>query len=370
MTASSRLIELFEEQGQSAWLDNLKREFLTSGELERIVATGVRGLTSNPTIFQKAIQGSNDYDDQFAQLVRRGEPVDDAYWDLVVEDILGALAVFSPVYASSRGRDGFVSVEVDPRLAHDTEGTIDAARRLWNRIGQPNLMVKIPATVEGLPAIRTLIAEGCNINVTLIFGLDRYRKVMEAYIDGLEERRVAGRPVGHVASVASFFISRVDSEVDRRLDAVGSPRALDLRGRAAVAQARLAYAAFTETFAGSRWENLATAGAAVQRPLWASTSTKNPNYPDTLYVDELIGPATVNTLPDPTLVAFVDHGRVARTIDRDLEGARRTWESLTDVGIDMDDVAHQLEVEGVAAFEKSFEELLGALHEKAALLRR
>ena len=366
----SRLTELFVEQGQSAWLDNLKRSFLTTGELKRIVASGVRGLTSNPTIFQKAIQGSSDYDEQFATLIGRGVRVEDAYWDLVVEDILGALAEFSALYESSRGQDGFVSVEVDPRLAHDTSGTIEAARHLWSRIDKPNLMVKIPATVEGLPAIRALIADGCNINVTLIFGLDRYRKVMEAYIEGLEDRLASGLPVSNIASVASFFISRVDSEVDRLLGGVGNAAAADLQGCAAVAQARLAYDAFSGTFTGPRWDRLAAAGASVQRPLWASTSTKNPAYPDTLYVDELIGPATVNTLPDATLEAFVDHGTVSRSIDRDLDGARRTWRSLRDVGVDMDDVASRLEVEGVAAFEKSFAELLGALHEKAALLGR
>lgn len=370
MTTSRRLSELFDREGQSAWLDNLKRSYLTSGELERIVASGVRGLTSNPTIFQKAIQGSNDYDEQFASLVRDRTPVLDAYWELVIQDILGALDVFESVHRSSGGGDGFVSVEVDPRLAHDTEGTIRAARDLWRRIDRSNLMVKIPATRAGLPAIRTLIADGCNVNVTLIFGLERYREVMAAYLDGLEQRVSEGQAVAGIASVASFFISRVDSEIDRRLDAIGTESALALRGRAAVAQARLAYESFTRTFSGERWATLARAGATVQRPLWASTSTKNPAYPDTMYVDELIGPSTVNTLPDTTLDAFVDHGTVKRTIDHDIESARRDWADLAAVGVDLDDVGRQLEVEGVSAFEKSFAELLVALDEKADALKQ
>jgi len=370
MTSSPRLSELFSREGQSAWLDNLKRSYLTSGELGRIVAGGVRGLTSNPTIFQKAIQGSTDYDEQFAALVGAHIPVIDAYWELVIQDIVGALDVFAPVYESSGGGDGFVSVEVDPRLAHNTEGTIRAARDLWHRIDRPNLMVKIPATRAGLPAIRTLIGEGCNVNVTLIFGLERYREVMDAYIEGLEERLASGGSLSGIASVASFFISRVDSEIDRRLEEIGTEAALALRGRAAVAQARLAYDSFVRTFRGDRWSELARAGAAVQRPLWASTSTKNPAYPDTMYVDELIGPSTVNTLPDTTLDAFVDHGTVGRTIDRDVESASRDWSNLAAVGVDLDDVGRKLEVEGVSAFEKSFDELLVALEEKASSLGR
>ena len=370
MTTSRRLSDLFDREGQSAWLDNLKRSYLTSGELDRIVAGGVRGLTSNPTIFQKAIQGSQDYDEQFTALIRTRMSVLDAYWELVIHDILGALTAFAPVYASSGGGDGFVSVEVDPRLAHDTEGTIRAARDLWQRIDRPNLMVKIPATMAGLPAIRTLIAEGCNVNVTLIFGLERYREVMAAYLEGLEQRASEGRSLAGVASVASFFISRVDNEIDRRLEAIGTEAALALRGRAAVAQARLAYEAFGQTFSGNRWDALVQAGAAVQRPLWASTSTKNPSYPDTMYVDELIGPWTVNTLPDTTLDAFVDHGTVKRTIDQDIEVARRNWSELAAVGVDLDDVVRKLEVEGVSAFEKSFDELLTALDEKAETLKK
>lgn len=363
----TNLFRLSSEQGQSPWLDNLKRSYLTSGELQHWIDKGIRGLTSNPTIFQKAIQGSNDYDFQFRELVKAQRSISESYWEMVVSDIRGALDVFAPLYSSSNGADGFVSVEVDPNLAHESGGTLLAGRELWQRIDRPNLMIKIPATEEGLPAIRSMIADGRNVNVTLIFGLDRYQKVMEAYIDGLDDRvRAGGSPSG-VASVASFFISRVDTEIDRRLDEVGTAEALALRGRAAVAQARLAYDAFTRTFSGSRWTSLKTAGAAVQRPLWASTSTKNPSYPDTLYVDELIGPDTVNTLPDTTVDAFIDHGRVARTIDSGIDEARATWDAIGRL-VDLDDVAARLEREGVTAFQKSFDELLGALSAKSAEL--
>lgn len=360
---SDRLVRLFTEQGQSPWLDNLKRGYLTSGELARLVDQGVRGLTSNPTIFAKAIEGSPDYDDQFRQLTSEGGSIDDAYWMMVVRDIEGALDVFAPLYESSGGTDGFVSVEVDPGLARDTEGTTAAARQLHERIAKPNLLVKIPGTAEGLPSIQTMIGEGRNVNVTLIFSLDRYREVMEAYLSGLEacEGDLSG-----IASVASFFISRVDTEVDRRLEAIGTETALALRGKAAVAQGQLAYADFQETFSGARWEALAARGAKVQRPLWASTSTKNPAYPDTLYVDALIGPDTVNTMPDSTLEDFADHGTVARTVDADVEGARRIWSQLSDVGVDLDDVARTLEDEGVASFAKSFDELVTALETKAS----
>jgi transaldolase len=274
------------------------------------------------------------------------------------------------VYESSAGIDGYVSVEVDPGLANDSAGTEEAARGLHERVARRNLMVKIPATEAGLAPIRRMIAEGRNINVTLIFSLDRYEAVMAAYIDGLEE--LAGDPAADlstVASVASFFISRVDTEVDRRLDAIGTPEALGLRGKAAVAQGKLAYQLFQQTFSGPRWEALAARGARVQRPLWASTSTKNPDYPDTLYVDELIGPYTVNTLPDATIEAFEDHGTLARRVDADVDAAEATWAALTAAGIDLDDVAATLEREGVSSFQKSFTELIDALDAKAAELR-
>jgi len=364
-----RLHDLHDEQGQSPWLDNLRREWLRSGEIARRVERGVRGITSNPSIFQKAIASGDGYTDQLAELAAEGRPVEEIYWELVVRDIEDALDVLAPVHERSGGADGFVSVEVSPALARDTEATIAQARELWDRIARPNLLVKIPATVEGLPAIRRMIAEGRSINVTLIFSLDRYAQVMEAYLAGLEDAVDAGvEDLSSISSVASFFISRVDTEVDRRLEALGTPEALALRGRAAVAQGQLAYAAFRETFAGERWEALARRGARLQRPLWASTSTKNPEYRDTLYVDELIGPDTVNTLPEATLDAFEDHGTVARTVDADLDGARRTWAQLGEL-VDLGDVAAVLEAEGVTAFEKSFDELLGVLESRISDLR-
>ncbi|MEQ8436126.1 MAG: transaldolase [Ilumatobacter fluminis] len=365
----NRLQSLSNDQGQSPWLDNLKRSYLTSGELADLRDRGVRGLTSNPSIFQKAIQGSADYDEQFRELAGDEHPVIDDYWAMVLADIHGACDVFSRVYDETDGLDGYVSVEVDPSLAHDSAGTTEAARQLHERLNRRNLMVKIPGTEAGLPAIQQMIAEGRNINVTLIFSLDGYASVMEAYIAGLEQ--FADDPdadLSQVSSVASFFISRVDTEVDRRLEAIGTDEALALRGKAAVAQGKLAYRLFQETFSGPRWQALAERGARVQRPLWASTSTKNPDYPDTLYVDELIGPDTVNTLPENTLEAFADHGTVARTIDAGMDEADRVWQGLADVGVDMDDVAAQLEREGVDSFIKSFDELIEALEQKAAEL--
>jgi len=367
---SNRIEQLYSEQGQSAWLDNLKRDYITSGKLVEVRESGVRGLTSNPSIFQKAIQGSADYDEQFNEIGADDGNIVDDYWSLVIRDIHGACDVFSKMYDHSNGVDGYVSVEVAPSLAHDGPGTEAAARHLHERINRRNLMVKIPGTAEGLGPIQQMISEGRSINVTLIFSIPRYADVMEAYISGLEQ--FAADPeadLSQVASVASFFISRVDVEVDKRLDANGSDEALALRGKAAVAQAKLAFKLFTETFSGPRWEALATRGARVQRPLWASTSTKNPEYPDTLYVDELIGPDTVNTLPDATLEAFADHGTVARRIDADVDQAEAVWAALPGVGVDMDDVADQLEREGVASFMGAFDELIEALEAKAAELR-
>lgn len=365
-----RIAHLYHEFGQSPWLDNLKRGYISSGQLHRLVDKGIRGLTSNPTIFQKAIQGSADYDEQFHTLAAAENKIVDDYWSLVLADIRGALDVFAELYHDSHGGDGFVSVEVDPSLAHDAGATEIAARHLHEQIRRPNLMVKIPATEAGVDAIQAMIAEGRNINVTLIFSLDRYEAVMEAYIRGLELYAAKrGAALSSVSSVASFFISRVDTEIDRRLEAIGTPEALELRGKGAIAQGKLAYQLFQKTFGGHRWEALAAKGARVQRPLWASTSTKNPAYPDTLYVDELIGPDTVNTLPDATIEAFADHGKLARRVDADPDVAQANWSGLADVGIDLDDVADQLEREGVASFQKSFDELLEALQTKATELR-
>ncbi|MGI9621513.1 MAG: transaldolase [Acidimicrobiales bacterium] len=361
----SRLHELFEDQGQSPWLDNLRRGWITSGELAAWVERGVRGLTSNPSIFEKAIGGSADYDDQFSGLVAEGASVEESYWELVTTDIQSALRILRPVYDSSDGLDGYVSVEVDPGLARDTAGTAEAARQLHAAIDEPNLYVKIPGTSEGLPAIQQMIGEGRSINVTLLFSLERYDQVMDAYISGLE---AADGDLSRISSVASFFISRTESAVDARLDAIGSPEALALKGRAAVAQGQLAYKLFQERFSGPRWDALLERGARPQRPLWASTSTKNPEYPDTMYVDSLIGPDTVNTLPDATLEAFLDHGTVARTVDADFDGATATLEAVELAGVDLEDVATTLETEGVASFEKSFDDLLATLEAKASTL--
>jgi transaldolase len=361
----NKLQELYIEQGQSPWLDNIRRGWLTSGELKAWVERGVRGLTSNPSIFQKAIEGSTDYDDEFRTAVGDGLDIEASYWKLVTSDIVAALGVLRPVYDESDGLDGFVSVEVDPGLARDSARTEASARRLHQLIDEPNLYVKIPATVEGLAPIRQMISERHSINVTLIFSLSRYDEVIEAYISGLE---AAEGDLSRVSSVASFFVSRVDTEVDRRLDEIGTAEALALRGKAAVANAKLAYRLFEDRFAGPRWEALVARGARPQRPLWASTSTKNDAYPETLYVDELIGPRTVNTLPDATLEAFLARGTVARTLDVDVDEAQAVVNGLSEVGVDMHDVTRQLEAEGVASFEKSFTELLTALESKAASL--
>ena len=360
----TRLHELYAEQGQSPWIDNLTRPGIKSGHLARLVDDGVRGVTSNPTIFQKAMAGSSDYDEQFRTLLE-SRSVEDAYWGMVFTDIREACDALRPVFDESGGADGFVSLEVAPALARDSEGTADAARLFFEQIDRPNLMVKIPGTAEGLPAIRQMIAEGRSINVTLIFSLIRYAEVTEAFIGGLENR---SGDLSGIASVASFFVSRVDTEVDRRLEEIGTEDALAMRGKAAVAQAKCAYGVFLERFSGPRWDALVARGARVQRPLWASTSTKNPSYADLLYVDTLIGPDTVNTMPDATLDAFADHGTVARTIDADIEEAKATLRRLVELGIDLDDVTRKLEDEGVAAFAKSFDELIQALNDKANVL--
>jgi transaldolase len=393
--AETKLHELYDRGGQSAWIDNLMRGWLTGGHLAGLVDQGVRGVTSNPTILAKAIEAGSDYDEQFRQVVTHAT-VEQAYWELVLRDIDGALSVLRPVYDETDGHDGFVSLEVAPSLAHDTEATASAALSLHERLDRPNLLVKIPATAEGVPAIRRVVAQGKSVNVTLIFSLERYGEVIEAYIAGLEDLVAAGRDPKPVASVASFFVSRVDTEVDRRLEAAavrpaasvpdavrpdaarpdmarpngaGPGDPLSLRGRAAVAQAKLAYQLFKERFSGPRWEALAAKGAQVQRPLWASTSTKNPAYPDLLYVDRLIGPDTVNTMPDATLEAFMDHGVVARTVDEGVEEARAELSALAGVGVDLEVVSQVLEDEGVAAFAKSFDECLEALTVKAVVLQ-
>jgi transaldolase len=366
----TKLERLHSEYGQSPWLDNVTRGYLREGTLERMVAEGIRGVTANPTIFTKAIVGSADYDEQFSALTAAGSPVEDAYWQLVVDDITAALAVLRPVFDASRDIDGFASVEVAAELARDTEATLVAARALHERIAAPNLFVKIPATAEGVPAVQAMIAEGRSINITLIFSLARYEQIIEAYLSGLESFVERGGDPSSVHSVASFFVSRVDTEVDRRLEKMGSDDALALRGQAAIAQAKLAYKLFREQFSGPRWLRLAGLGAHVQRPLWASTSTKNPAYPDTRYVDELIGPDTVNTLPEVTIAAFEDHGTLARTIDAGVDEAAEAMRRLAAAGVDMDDVGLTLEDEGVASFHASYQEVLAALAAKTGHLNR
>jgi transaldolase len=360
--ALSRMSQL-SAQGVSVWLDDLSRELIESGDLAGLIRErNVVGVTSNPTIFASALAKGDRYTEQVAALARRGVSVEEAVFEITTDDVRRACDVFAPVYASTGGLDGRVSLEVDPRLAHDTDRTIESARTLWAAVDRPNVMIKIPATRAGLPAIRAALADGISVNVTLIFSLQRYREVMEAFLEGLEQARVAGRDLSTIASVASFFVSRVDTEVDKRLDAIGTEEALALRGKAAVANARLAYRDFDEVFATARWEVLRDAGARVQRPLWASTGVKNPNYSDTLYVTELVAPHVVNTMPMATLEAVADHGEVTGdTVHGTYGDAAAVLDRLAQLGIDYTDVTDVLEREGVDKFEKSWQELLGTV---------
>lgn len=351
----TRLQDLFRECGQSPWLDTLSRDALRDGSLAALIERGVRGVTSNPSIFEKAISGSALYDDDIATHRAAGASVDDAYWSLVMDDIQAAADLLRPLYNESAGVDGYVSVEIDPRLADETDASIDAGKALFTRANRPNVMIKVPATAAGIPVIEELLAHGINVNVTLIFSLDRYDEVLDAWRRGLERALAAGLQAPH--SVGSFFVSRVDTEVDNRLTALGTDDALALRGKVAVAQAQVAYDNFAAFVGGD-------APRPVQRPLWASTSTKNPDYPELLYVDTLIGPDTVNTLPEPTLEGFDARGTVARTVDTDVAGARGILERVAAVGVDMDDVADLLERQGVKAFADAHEKLLGALTPK------
>ena len=356
--------------GQSVWFDFIRRSLITSGELKALVAQGVRGVTSNPAIFEKAIAGTSDYDEEIAALAKAGLSVEAVYETLAIKDIQMAADELAPVYRSTAGRDGYVSLEVSPFLANDTAGTAAEAQRLFQTVDRPNIMIKIPATAAGLPAITASIAAGVNVNVTLIFGLDNYKAVADAYIAGLEQLALrgpsvsGGHPLNAVASVASFFVSRVDTAVDKELEKKG---ARDLLGRIGIANCKLAYAEYRRIFSRARWSELSAQGARTQRVLWASTSTKNPAYPDTQYVDELIGPETVNTLPPETVNAFIDHGSAAETLTRDLEGARRQIRRLEELGIDFDAVTRRLQEEGVAAFAKPFQALLDSI---AAKLKR
>jgi transaldolase len=347
------------DAGVSIWLDDLSRERIESGNLADLVKEkSVVGVTTNPTIFAGAIADGERYDDQVRGLVEQGESVDRVIFELTTEDVRNACDILAPV-ADGSSSDGRVSIEVEPDLANDTEGTMASARALWSAVKRPNALIKIPATKEGLPAITAAVAEGISVNVTLIFGLERYREVMDAYLTGLEQARDAGLDLASIQSVASFFVSRVDTEVDKRLDAIGTDEAKALKGKAAVANARLAYAAFEEVVASDRWKQLDDAGAHRQRPLWASTGVKSEDYPDTLYVTELVVADTVNTMPEKTMEAFADHGEVTGdTVTGRAADAQAFFDGLRDVGIDFEDVLLVLEHEGVDKFKKSWTELV------------
>jgi len=354
------LQRLHSEQGQSPWIDFIDRDLIASGRLAALVTDGIRGLTSNPTIFAKAV-ASGQYDELIRSAIAAGQDSRQIFEAIEVADVGDAADVLRGVYDASDGTDGFVSIEVEPDLADDTAATLERARQLWRRLSRPNLLVKIPATPAGLPAIEAAIAEGISVNVTLMFSVEVYRAVARAYIAGLRRRLATGGEIDRIASVASFFVSRVDTKVDKALDAIGTDAALALRGRAAIANAKLAYAAYGEIFGGDEFADLRAAGARVQRCLWASTSTKNPTYRDVLYAEELIGPDTVDTLPSETIAAFLDHGAVARTLDAGLDEAHATLQALEQQGISMQLVTDELIAEGVASFARSFDELLAAI---------
>jgi transaldolase / glucose-6-phosphate isomerase len=359
--------------GQSLWLDNIRRQLITSGELARLRDEGLSGVTSNPTIFEKAVSGSNDYDEAMVQLVRAGHKPEEILWELMVEDVSAAADVFRPTYDRTKGQDGFVSIEVSPTVANSTRRTIAYAEDLRARCHRPNVMVKIPATKEGIPAIYDQISKGHNINITLIFSVDRYGEVIEAYLSGLEKLHKGGGDLRKVASVASFFVSRLDTKIDKTLAQKvelstdpAQKRALErLYGKAAIANSKMAYERFRHQFSGPRWDKLKKAGAQLQRPLWASTSTKDPRYPDTYYVEELIGPDTVDTIPPATLAAFREHGEARSSIDENVEPAKRQLKQLADIGVDLDQVTRELEVEGVESFTKSFESLVATIKKES-----
>ncbi len=349
--------------GQSIWFDNIRRSLITSGELERMIREdGLRGVTSNPAIFEKAIAETDEYAAEIDEL-RGGSESDPKalYETIAIEDIKAAADILRSVYDETGGRDGYISLEVSPELAKDTEGTIAEAERLWATVARPNLMIKVPATPAGIPAIRTLISKGINVNVTLLFAKEAYEQVAEAYISGLEEHAAKGHDVSHVASVASFFISRIDTAVDKRLAAIGGPDAEALMGKAAIANAKLTYARYQEIYGGERWAALAAKGAHTQRLLWASTSTKNPDYRDVVYVEELIGPDTVDTVPPATFDAFRDHGKPRASLEEDVEGGAATMAALAKIGVDFDEVTDELLDQAVAAFSDAFVSLLASV---------
>lgn len=361
--------------GQAVWLDYIDRGLVRSGELARRIANdALTGMTSNPTIFEKALAQGSLYDEQIA--ATSATTPWEAFEEIASDDVRDACDVFSSVYEATHGADGFVSIEVAPTIAHDTAATVAEARRLWARVNRPNVMIKVPGTPAGVPAIRELIEAGINVNVTLLFSVEAHRQVIDAYIAGLEARAEAGEDVSHVASVASFFVSRVDTAIDPKLDALAkagritADRARALQGKAAIANAKLAYRLAQSAFAGPRWDALTARGARVQRPLWASTSTKNPAYRDVIYVEALIGPDTVNTLPPATLDAFRDHGETARTVDTDIDLAVRHLAELEGLGVSLADVTGQLLRDGVASFQASFDSLLAGLDRKSRALGR
>jgi transaldolase len=360
--AESRLQQL-SKLGQSVWIDYLSRRLVREGELAELMRDhAVVGVTSNPTIFQKAIAEGDAYDEQLREVLAEEDDPKEVFLKLAVKDVQDACDLLREVWDGGHGQDGYVSIEVDPNLASDAQATTDEAQRLHDLVDKPNCFVKIPATKPGLASIEEMIARGRNINVTLIFSLQRYTEVVEAYLRGLERLVESGGDPSKVASVASFFVSRVDTEADRRLEEAGAPK--ELRGKLAIANAKLAYERYEELFSGARWEALAAAGARTQRCLWASTSTKNPDYRDVIYVEELIGPETVNTMPEETIHAFEDHGEVAATLQRDVDEAHRVFDEVAKAGVDYDDVVETLEREGVQKFADSFKELLDGIKSK------
>jgi transaldolase len=376
MSADNPLRKL-QELGQSVWFDYIRRDLYKTGELARLIREdGLAGMTSNPTIFQKAIAETELYDDDVRRLASEGKDPTEVFDELSAEDVRQAADVFRPVFAEAGGNDGFVSIEVGPKLADDTDGSIREAKRLWAKCDRPNVMVKIPGTAAGVPAIQQCLADGVNINITLLFSVSRYREVMEAYLSALEERVAAGKPIDAIRSVASFFVSRVDTNVDKKLDRIAkegsgeqAAAARALRGKAAIANARLAYQAFREVFGSARFAAIARRGGRVQRPLWASTSTKDPAYPDLYYVEALVAPDTVDTMPPETFEAYRDHGKPEVRIYDDLESARRVFPRLEELGIEEPRVSRELEEEGVRKFSDSYESLLKTLAEKEKAMR-
>jgi transaldolase len=371
-------LQQIKTQGQSVWYDNIDRAQLASGAFKRLLAEdGIVGVTANPTIFEKSISSGHAYDEQITQLIREGKNTNEIYEALVIQDIRTVADLLRPIYDRTNGLDGYVSLEVSPELANDTEGTIKEARRFWKMVERPNLMIKIPATPAGIPAVEQALTDGINVNITLIFSLDSYKAVTEAYLNALESRNAEGKDISHIASVASFFVSRVDTLVDKLLedkikassDATEQAHLKSLEGKAAIANARVVYQEFKRIFGMPRFETLKHSGAHVQRPLWASTSTKNPAYRDVLYAEELLGPDTVDTMPQETIVNFRDHGVVARTVEKDPKGAQAALDALEQVGIHYAQVTQQLQDEGVKKFADSFHQLFQGIENKQKAIK-